>query len=58
MDFVETVSSAMTNSIHTCEIGTRSVLFVNAMELEINSQLNVQFFFFFPFGRLMPLTYF
>ena len=39
VDFVEIVTSAMMNSIHTCEKGMRSVLFANGMGLEINSKL-------------------
>ena len=39
VDFVEIVSSAMMNSIHTCEKGTKSVLFANGTGLEINSKL-------------------
>ena len=39
VDFVETVSSAMMNCIHTCEKGMRSVLFANGTGLEINSKL-------------------
>jgi hypothetical protein len=38
VDSVETVSSAMMNSIHTCEKGMRSVLFANGTGLEINSK--------------------
>ena len=40
VDFVETVSSAMMNSIHTCEKDMKNVLFVNGTGLEINSKLS------------------
>ena len=45
--FVETVSSEMMNSIHTCEIDMRSVLFANGMGLEINSQFQFHYRFLF-----------
>ena len=50
MDFVENVSLAMMNSIHTCEIIMKSVLFANVMGLEINSQFFNNGFFFYVFA--------